>query len=165
MSDKQKVLLAVVSSTSIDELVNNFSFSHASKEQLKDLNFQYVYFTGLLNGFGRDLKSGYLCKVKNITVSLVEGLWEYTFRLSEISSGINNSGELSKLVRKVGHWELFDWDVESCFSYNRSGVDDDYFLYLEPPSLANSLTIKEAIGRLAGTYGVDPAKVTVSITG
>ncbi|WP_447095743.1 hypothetical protein [Pseudomonas sp. CF10PS3] len=165
MSAKQKGLLAIVPSEAIQRLNIDFYISYTSKKPLEDLTFRYIYLTSKQDGFGRELNAGLICTVESVNISKYEDTWKYTFELGEALSRIKNPGNLFFEVEKKHNWEIFEWDFEKYFTERDSGVDDYCKTTRKRPSLDIPLTIEDAISQLAGTYGIERSKLTISITG
>lgn len=175
MSVTQKGLFVVEGRSNYTCPETEFSVTCEFIKHPNSIDFKYVYLTHESNGstaFKKTYTNGYLGLIRKLTITPSENSQKhtYTFELSKLVRPANKYFlEISKKP-DIEHGAIFEWDFESAFAKAAESkpedceFDKDLVLNpFEPHELP--LTIKQAIPRLAKTYGVGSESITISVTG
>jgi hypothetical protein len=166
MDNTQKGILISSDSLTWKQLEFGYSVTREFVGNLAAADIDYVYVAERGNEGG--YFTGYVGRIRKITITPAANPDNriYSFELSKLLKPSISTGQLQFNVRGKKNGEIINWDFEKIFADAEASEESVEKLH-ENPAKAGlpPLSIREATVRLADTYGIDPGKITISITG
>jgi hypothetical protein len=165
MGDFQKGLLIKSNDNEMGRLLETFIIEKTYGIPLSDLTCTYVYIASPFPHDARRLKTGYIGKIKSITVSKDADKWKYKFLLSELLTSIMDYNGLPRSAAEAMDGDIFEADFDSHISPTELGSSINPALRINHFEECTPLTIIDAITQISKTYKVEPSQVKICING
>lgn len=166
MSNEQKGILIALDASNWKQLEREFTVTRELVNDLAVSDIEYVYLAERGNQGG--YFTGYVGLVRKITIEPASTPQNrvYSFELSQFVRPSSVIGALQFKVEDKRNGDMFDWSFEQILEDAKVSDDPKAKAIENPANLdLQPLSINEAIERLAGTYGIDSEKISISITG
>ena len=166
MSSEQKGIFIRAVGGMWKELEFGFNLSQQFPSDLAATDVEYLYLAVPMNNGG--YFTGHLACIRKITITPAKdnGNRIYSFEVSKLVRPSTPIGQLQNAVDNYKNGETFYYDFEQVFKDAEASDNPGEKVRENPAELGlPSLSISEATQRLADTYGIEPRKITISISG
>lgn len=164
MSEQQKGLLVVSGTASIIRLSETFTIEKTYEAPLNDLTFTHIYVAEAFSHDVRQLKTGYIGRIKSINISSEEKKWKHIFILSGLLTVSKDFKGRPCSTEKTGDGEIFNANFELEISKALSASEEMNFTVNNNDGV-KLLTITDAIEQLSKSYGVTASQIKICING
>lgn len=165
MSVEQKGVLIAVDRDTWQQVEYGFIVKKQFPKHLPVSDIDYLYAAEKTPNGG--YHAGHIGQIRKFTIETAPDKRSkiYTFELSKVLKPSIATGQLQFEVRDRNDGDIIDWDFETVIEEAKESKYASDLLENPAKSSLPPLSLKEAVQRLADTYGIAPEKVTISITG